>query len=84
MHAIKLKTQTKGGTFRKGHTQRKCKEKRTCERCKKIGHHTSICKENILHAGTKGAIAFQTVQAKINIPGKVTNNNNSSDMKGGK
>ena len=53
--------------------QRKCKEKRACEKCKKTGHHTSICMEDAtpnLHVTTKGAIAYQTVQAKINIPGK--------------
>ena len=59
--------------LRKGHMQRKCKEKRTCDKCKKTGHHTSICMEDAtpnLHVTTKGAIAYQAVQAKINTTGK--------------
>lgn len=37
-----------------------------------MGHHTSSCKEETtpnLHVTTKGAIAYQTMQARINIPG---------------
>ena len=59
--------------LRKGHMQRKFKEKRACEKCMKTGHHTSICMEDAtpnLHVTTKGAIAYQAVQAKINITGK--------------
>eukprot|EP00795_Rhopilema_esculentum_P013887 gene13887-4838_t len=54
------------------HPQRKCRDKRQCDKCKKTGHHTSICSGETtpnLHVATKGAIAYQTVQAKINIPG---------------
>ena len=50
----------------------KCRDKRQCDKCKKTGHHTSICRGETtpnLHVATKGAIAYQTVQAKINIPG---------------
>ncbi|XP_065069773.1 uncharacterized protein LOC135694821 [Rhopilema esculentum] len=58
--------------LRKGHPQRKCRDKRQCDKCKKTGHHTSICRGETtpnLHAAPNGAIAYQTVQAKINIPG---------------
>ncbi len=64
--------------LKKGHVIKNCRDKKNCDKCKKSGHHISICNPapeqatttTNLHVTKKGAIAFQTVQAKINVPGK--------------
>ena len=58
--------------LRKRHQAKKCRDKVACRNCDKTGHHLSICKEATTHRhlSLKGAIAYQTVQAKVNIPGK--------------
>ena len=56
--------------LRIGHQVKKCRDKAACSNCDKTGHHLSICKEATTHRhfSVKGAIAYQTVQAKVNIP----------------
>ena len=58
--------------LRKRHQVKKCRDKVACSNCDKTGHHLSICKEATTHRhfSVKGAIAYQIVQAKVNIPGK--------------
>eukprot|EP00794_Sanderia_malayensis_P006280 gene6280-7002_t len=59
--------------LKKGHRARDCYLRKECSKCKKQGHHASICKEEHaanLHVTGKGSIAYQTVQAIVNLPGK--------------
>eukprot|EP00794_Sanderia_malayensis_P006640 gene6640-7388_t len=64
--------------LRKGHVARNCRDRGQCGKCKKSGHHVSICNPEEttvttttnLHVTKKGAIPFQTVQARISVPGK--------------
>ena len=51
---------------------KKCRDKVACSNCDKTGHHLSICKEATTHRhfSVKGTMAYQTVQAKVNIPEK--------------
>eukprot|EP00794_Sanderia_malayensis_P016438 gene16438-18073_t len=64
--------------LRKGHVVKNCRDRGQCDKCKKSGHHVSICNPEEttvttttnLHVTEKGAIAFQTVQARISVPGK--------------
>ena len=58
--------------LREGHQVKKCRDKAPCSNCDKTGYHLSICKEATTHRhfSVKGAISYQTVQAKVNIPGK--------------
>ena len=58
--------------LRNGHQVKKFRDKVACSNCDKTGHHLSICKEATTyhHFSVKGAIAYQTVQAKVNFPGK--------------
>eukprot|EP00794_Sanderia_malayensis_P007475 gene7475-8305_t len=59
--------------LKKGHRARDCYLRKECSKCKKQGHHASICKEEHaanLHVTGKSSIAYQTVQAIVNLPGK--------------
>eukprot|EP00794_Sanderia_malayensis_P019641 gene19643-21585_t len=59
--------------LKKGHRARDCYLRKECSKCKKQGHHASICKEERaanLHVTGKGSIAYQTVKAIVNLPGK--------------
>ena len=59
--------------LRKGHVVKNCRGKHQCDSCENSDHHVSICNPETstnLLVTEKEAMAFQTVQAKINIPGK--------------